>query len=246
MTTLFDPVNTPTFDDSKDYFEELVGDGKKFKDAQALAKGKAESDAFIESLKREQAQLRDEYMRLREEYNAVPRLQELVDQLSNTQLPPSDNNPPNDGIPPAIKPEDIEELVSKKISESKTKDIEESNFRSVQTKLRERFGDNYPNILKSQREELGLTEDFVNDLARRHPAVFFKTFGLDSQNNKDLFQAPPPSSNRTPFAPSNKKRDWNYYEEMRVKQPTTYWDPKTQVQLHKDYAEQGDAFGMPG
>lgn len=245
MTNLFDQNTTPSFDDNKDYLEELVGEGKKFKDAQALAKGKAESDAFIESLKREQAQLRDEYLRLREEYNAVPRLQELVDQLSNTQLPPSDNNPPNDGIPPAIKPEDIENLVSQKINESKVREKEESNYREVQAKLRERFGDNYPIALKSQIESLGLTEDFVNDLARRHPAVFYKTFGLENQNNKDLFQAPPPSTARV-FSPSNRKRDWTYYEELRTKQPTVYWDPKTQVQLHKDYAEQGDAFGMPG
>src|SRR5688500_13285080 len=50
-----DPV-----DEDKDGEAELVGEGKKFKDHKSLAKGKAESDAFISHLQKELAEMREE------------------------------------------------------------------------------------------------------------------------------------------------------------------------------------------
>lgn len=41
------------------YSERLVGEGKPFKDIEALAKGKMDADAFIEQLKNENAQMRE-------------------------------------------------------------------------------------------------------------------------------------------------------------------------------------------
>src|SRR5688572_12541162 len=65
MTDLFSGSNNEPADSGDDnnqgsILEQLVGEGKKFADAEALAKCKAESDAFIETLKREQAELRRE------------------------------------------------------------------------------------------------------------------------------------------------------------------------------------------
>lgn len=248
--TLFDPNTTPSLDDNADHLSELVGEGKKFKDAQALARSKKEADAFIESLKRENALIRQDFERLREEYNAVPRLQELVDQLSNSQGAPSSNNLSDDGnTATGLKTEDIEKMITQRVAETvnqtRQREQEEKNLRDVQSKLKERFGDSAPSFIKSQRESLGLTEEFVEDLARRHPAVFMKTFGLENPKQNDTFQAPPSSTNRPSFTPSNTKRDWNYYEDLRKTKPDLYWDTKTQVQLHKDYMEQGASFGMP-
>lgn len=248
MTSLLDQANI-SIDDNVDYLSELVGEGKKFKDTAALARGKKEADDFIESLKRENSTLRQDYDRIREEYNAVPRLQELVDQLANTQVPPSSNNLGDDGNTAALNPEQIQELVdqmvSKKVQETKTKDQEDANFRTVQAKLKERYGDAAANALKSQIESLGLTEEFANDLARRHPAVFMKTFGLDDPKQDNSFQAPPVSTNRPSFTNNTQKRDWKFYEDMRKSNYDLYRDPKTQVQMHKDYMEQGEAFGLP-
>lgn len=248
--TLFDQNTTPNLDDNADHLAELVGEGKKFKDAQALARSKKEADAFIESLKRENALIRQDFERLREEYNAVPRLQELVDQLANSQGAPSSDNLSNDGnTATGLKPEDIEKMINQRVAETvnqtRQREQEEKNLRDVQAKLKEKFGDSAPSFIKSQRESLGLTEEFVEDLARRHPAVFMKTFGLENPKQNDTFQAPPSSTNRPSFTPSNTKRDWNYYEDLRKTKPDLYWDTKTQVQLHKDYMEQGASFGMP-
>lgn len=245
--TLFNDQNTPTIDDNKDYLSELVGEGKKFKDAADLAKGKAMADAFIEQLKAEQAELRKDYLALREDYQARPALQELLDQLKDTQTQQTSNEPPlvNDAQTPAsMKPEEIESLVSKKLSEIELTRKQEENLKSVEAKLKERFGDNYQSLLKNQSSILGLSEDFVTDLAKNHPTVFMKTFGLDQAPITTSFQAPPRSTQT--FAPTGApKRDWAYYEKLRKDKPSDYWNPKTQLQMLNDKTTLGDAFGNP-
>ena len=245
MTNLFEQTQTnPLIDESKNYLEEYVGEGKKFKDAAELAKAKATSDAFIEQLKAEQAELRKEYFALREEYNARPALQELIDQLkNNTQHTSSDDTSANDDTTPALKPEDIESLVAKKLQEAEQTKQQEENYRTVQAKLKERYGENYVQLLENQISTLGLTKDFANDLARNHPQVFIKTFGLDATPAQNNFQAPPRGSVNPPMNNSNVKRDWNYYENMRKTDYQKYWDPKTQLQMIADKATLGEAFG---
>ena len=244
--TLFNTDQTPpAIDENADYLTELVGEGKKFKDAADLAKGKAMADAFIEQLKQEQAELRKDYLSLREEYQARPALQELLDQFKTVQQ--TSNEPPlvNDVQTPAsMKPEEIESLVSKKLSEIETTRKQEENLRSVEAKLKERFGDNYQTHFKNQISTLGLTEDFVTELARNHPVVLFKTLGLDQVQQSNSFQTPP-RSQQTSFAPTNVKRDWSYYETMRKTKSADYWNPKTQLQMMQDKMTLGDAFGNP-
>lgn len=246
MTNLFENNNPPTpqIDETKNYLEEYVGEGKKFKDAAELAKAKAASDAFIEQLKEEQAALRKEYFALREEYNARPALQELIDQLkNNTQHTSSDDTMnANDEQTPALKPEDVESLVAKKLQEAELTKKQEENYKTVQAKLKERYGESYVTHLQNQISTLGLTPEFANDLAKNHPQVFIKTFGLET-TSKDPFVTPPRGSVNTPMGNTNVKRDWNYYENLRKTDYQKYWDPKTQLQMIADKATLGEAFG---
>lgn len=244
--TLFEPnkdPQLPQIDESKDYYEEYVGEGKKFKDAKELAKAKATSDAFIEQLKAEQAALRQEYFALREDYNARPALQELIDQLK-TPHTSSDNTTANDDVPPALKPEEIEALVARKLQEAELTKKQQENEKTVQAKLKERYGEDYNKYLQNQISNLGLTEEFADNLARNHPQVFIKTFGLDA-SAKDTFNAPPRGSLQSSFNTPSVKRDWNYYEAMRKdpKRYQEYWNPKTQLQMIQDKIDLGEAFG---
>lgn len=234
-------------DQNKNYYEELVGEGKKFKTVEDLARGKAEADLYIEHFKRTQDELRADYNRLRDEYNAGQSLKEFIDQMKTSQVSQNDNTPnvPEDKSA-ALDLNKIEELVQAKIQATKQQEKEEANFASVQAKLLEVYGPNYAQTLKQQVSQLGLTSDFVNDLARKHPQVLFKTLGLDGQRSEN-FQAPPASASRSdPFAPAVNKRTWSYYEKMRKAEPSKYFDPKTQDQLFKDAATLGDAFNDGG
>lgn len=244
---LFEEQPDLTIDPEKDYFAELVGEGRKFKDEKALARSKMESDFHIKQVERENAELREYALKLREQNNAGPKLQELLDQISNQQqkLVSSEQPIANEvkEIKPDIDPKQIESLVSNKIQEFEAQKREQNNFKMVQEKLIERFGDKYQNTFKQHMERLGLTEEFTNELARKHPTVFMKTFGLDDVSPRENFQTPPRSQMRSDnFSPNVPKRTWSYYQKLKKEQPAVYKSREIQVQMHNDAIELGNTF----
>src|SRR5258706_3898678 len=110
------------------FYEELVGAGKKFSDQEALAKGKWDSDQYIRFKEAEFDKLRDDYLKLREDYNARAKVEELIDQI---QIPASSKNTQSaneDRQRPAIDSTQIESLVSNKIREFEVTKKQEENF----------------------------------------------------------------------------------------------------------------------
>ena len=92
----------------------------------------------------------------------------------------------------------------------------------------------------------GITSAEVNDLARKSPDAFFRLMGLDRQEDGN-FQAPPRSNQRSDnFSPNTQKRDETYYDKLRRENAKVYYDPKTQVQMHKDAQQLGAQFFNSG
>jgi hypothetical protein len=243
---LLDVDNTPQIDESKDYFQELVGDGRKFKTPQDLAKAKLNSDHYIKTLEMQKDELRNDYLKLRQDYEARAKLEELIDQLGKkTQLPPtSDYTPPANVDKPGIDSAKIESLVSSKIQEHEASKKQTENFQTVKEKLKERYGANYASSLKEQIEDLGITEEFANNLARSNPAVFFRTFGLDAPSQQQNFQTPPRSTRISDNfnTKGTQQRTWQYYQDLKAKNPKLYYDPKIAVQMEKDIQTLGERF----
>ena len=245
--TLLAETNTPGVDPNKDYLAELVGDGKKFKTEKDLARGKYEADLYVKTLERQLDELRSDYLKMREDSTSRAKLEELIGQLEakqNQQL--SSITPPANEVKdkPGIDPTELKSLVSSSIQEYEMTKKQQDNFNIVKEKLKEQFGDNYQTALKNQISELGLTEEDVNSLARKSPAAFFKTMGLQQASAKETFQNPISSSQRSDaFRPKGKdKRTWSYYQEMKKTNPNLYLDPKINVQMHNDAMELGEAF----
>ena len=246
-----DQTDLPIIDENKDPFEVLTGPGGKFDRSKyqtqqhknkAIAKGKVESDLFIEHLKERQDELRKDYLELRERHNAGPRLEELINQISSRTPEQSNSNAPDaKDIQPAIDPKQLEILVTSKIQEYETSKKQEENYRIVKEKLTERFGNNYQNILNKQAVELGLTPDDVNNLALNKPKVLFKALGLDEQKTEG-FQSPPSSNFRSSFTPNVEVRNRTYYTKMRDEKPELYRSPKIQLQMFEDAKKLGEAF----
>ncbi len=146
---------------------------------------------------------------------------------------------------PSIKPEDIDSILEQKLTAREKLTKQTENFNMIKAKLREQFGDKASEILKQRMDTLGLDQTFTDDLAKSHPSVFIRTFGLDEVRSSTNV-APPRSSLRTDkFAPTVQKRDWNYYQELNKRDPRAYLDPKIAIQMHNDAISLGDAFGMP-
>lgn len=229
-------------DPNKNYLEELVGENKKFKDVESLARGKYEADRMITFKNEEFDKLRDDYLKLREDYNSRAKLEELIDQLKQPQQQSHDetlnvNNQPQYG------PKEIEGLVSSKLQEFEVNRKQEENFNLVRGKLQQRYGSNYKDAVKQQIEDLGITEAELSEMARRQPKVLIRTLGLDQEVSQERFQSPPRNQQRSDnFSPSLQKRTWSYYQKLRKDDPNLYWNPKTQLQLMTDKATLGKEF----
>lgn len=239
---LLDPGNDTTPDPNKNFLEELVGEGKKFKTPEDLARGKAEADSYIKILERKSDELRTDYLKLQDEYSSRAKLQDLVEELKKQQLTSSNTTQANeDRTQPELDLNKIEGLVSSKIQQYETSKRQAENFELVRNKIKERFGSNYQDTLKQHMESLDLSEEDLNDMARNRPKFLLRTLGLDQPVVKEPFQSPVRSSQK--FVPSGaEKRTWSYYQKLKKENPKLYNDPKTNVQMQKDYIELGDAF----
>lgn len=254
MTDLFnvDIVDNLDLDPNEDYLSKLTGPGGKFDKTkykteqeayQAMARAKAESDSYIEIMKRRMDEMRTDLNKRDEEATAKVKLQELIDRLEKTKQPSEENNQMNkDDDKPLYDPKSVEDLIVSKIRETETQKREAINFETVMGKLKERYGAKYPAVLEEQISELGLTKDAVNSMARTMPQVLIRTLGLDQEPQRDVFSGAPRSSVRSDnFLPKGgEKRDYAYYQALKKTDPERYRDPKTTVQMHKDAAALGE------
>ena len=228
----------------QNFYSELVGDGKKFKDNEALARSKYEADQHIDRLQKEMKGLR-------EDLNSRLTLESLVDKLEQRQTQnlqgnldntnvrsPSGNENEQSNLNPAL----IDSLVDKKLSDFEKSRRRSENAALVTKELRDRFGDNYVVHLENEAQKMGVGKEFLNNLAAEEPRAFLQLFPGSSQQQKVDLGTSPRSSVQSTFKPSNNNRTEKYYEQLRKDNPKLYWEPKTQMQLHSDALQQGDNF----
>jgi hypothetical protein len=233
-----------TADPNKNYLEELVGEGKKFKSVEDLARGKYEADLFIAHKNKEYDTLREDYVKLFEEQKTAKTLEEMIDRISQKPLG-SESTLNADSVmnQPKYDPKEVETLFEQKFREKTIQQTQAQNLNFVKDKLIEKFGPNYQTHVKAQIEDLGISDAEFTTLAKANPKLVIRTLGLDRQQTED-FDAPPRSSVRSDnFSPKGAtKRDWSFYEKMRKEDPKQYTNPKTQVQMHQDAIAYGDSF----
>jgi hypothetical protein len=237
-----DQTSQPLIDPAKNYFEDLVGEGKRYKDNEALAKAKLHADFTIEERNRELKEHRDYILKLQENSQQQANLKELYDQLKQLSTREPNHQAQEVSEQPKFDPNQIKDLVSSTVKELSLADQQNKNFTTVMDKLRERWGENYSSSLQQQMGELGITREELNDMARKNPKVLIRTLGLDQKQQSESFDAPPRNAQRSSFAPTTQKRTWSYYTKMRDTDPTTYFTKQVQDQLIHDHMTLGTAF----
>lgn len=233
-----DDLLADTPQEPKNYLTELVGTDKKFKDAESLAKGKYEADRFIEIKNKQYDDLVSEYGRLLEESKQRAKLEEVISTLE-TKLTSSNQPAANEVPKPTVKPEDIESLVERKMTEKETARQQQSNYDLVRDKLKEQFGDNYAPTVRKRIEELGLSPEQFNQWAREAPNAVINALGVPQ--SRESFEAPP-RSNRTFKPVTEQKRTWSYYQELKKNNPRVYYDKHIMNQMLADAEALGAEF----
>jgi hypothetical protein len=225
-----------TLDPNKSYFEQLVGEQAKFKDPEALAKGKYEADMYIKILERQLDQTKTEWQRDRDENNTRAKLQDLLDKIQNTNLNSTTTPNTSETNTQPFDLTQLDSIVSSKLEERERSRKEQDNLKRVQKELTEKFG----NRLNDHLQEIGLDGESAAKIAKTNPELLLKALGTNQQQQQS-FQAPPRnSSGFTPSPP--KQRTWSYYQEQFKKDPKLYHDQKINIQMQKDYIALGSAF----
>lgn len=233
MTDIFAGGDTPVVDQTKDYLSELVGEDKKFKTPQDLARGKAESDAFIKKIA-------DENAELRKELGTRLKMDEFLTKLETTiKAPSNENNQTREPVAVApVQPPNLEAVIEQKLNEAEALRRANGNVSIVVTKLKELYGENYASKVKTIASNLGLGEDFLNSVAAKSPQAFFQLIGTPAKEK----EISTPTSSATSFRPNTGDvRNSSYYKSVRNKMGNAafFADMTLQKQVFEDMKNLG-------
>jgi len=205
-----------------------------------LAKSKLESDNYIKMMEKQKDELAESYLKLKADYEARAKLEEIADQLASRE---SATNLNANTTKPTIDPQEIEKLLDSRLSAYEKKKKADENLKIVKDQLREKLGSNYANTLRSKMDELDLSEAEMDALAARSPKAFMKTIGLDETPKRDPFQSPMPSTYKSDnFSKKEEVRNWDYYQKLKETNPRAWLDPKVQTQMYHDAQKLGASF----
>lgn len=229
---MFENGETPP--DGNTALERLVGEGKKFKDAEALASGKEEADLFISQVTRENQELRE---KLKERLTLEDFMAEL---RQNNPRSEDGNHPDPDDEPTKGKVMTDEEFTSKVqalLDAKETKRIHASNEAYVKEELAKAFGPSYVSHVQAKARDLGVSTEFLGELAAKSPKVFLETVGAKVASSHSSV---PHSSVRTDAQKGMKT--YSHYRELMRKDPSLLTDQKFQMEIFQEAKKQGPAF----
>lgn len=241
MSDIFDPLDTEVQtndDDEGNPLEELVGEGKKFATVEDLARGKKEADSFIEHLQNEMRELR-------EAQNRQMTIEEILTEIRKSNQPdPNNSNPQQPSTPQEpqepgkvdYSPEKIEELVSGLLQKKQVESQQQKNEQEVEQTLQEKFGNDARVHISKIAKELSVSTDYLRNVARENPAVFYRLIGLDTTQNTPPAPIAPRGSVQTPPSGSG-KRNKAYYDRLKQQDRKAYFSEKVQLQMYKDRME---------
>lgn len=237
MADIFAPVPTDLVEtDPLKIYASKFGDGTNI-DVAKLAHAKYESDSFIDTLKRENEEMR-------KEVSSKATIDEIMTQIRNLAPKPSQveplQTPPN---PNPATPEDIEKTVAALLEQRSVKDRAEANRRSVEEKVLAKWGVDAQININRKAKELGVTVEHLQKIALETPTVFFALTGLDKEPQTPAPIVAPRSRELSPAPQSQTgERTRAYYVALKQREPTKYFSKEIRQQEMKDALALGERF----
>lgn len=223
---------------SESALEVLVGEGKKFSDAEALARAKIEADRTVADRNRELEEHRAEMARLREEVLALKN--QPREPVTAPEPPKEADRPVEDGQL------DLASRIREEMRQAQKEDVQNQNVLQVRSKLIEVYGtqEKAQQVLSNKAAELGLPVEFLNSVAAQSPQAFYQTIGLTEQTSQapvavrgDVNAAVVATQSSAP-----KTGTYKAYQEMMKSDPKRYWTADVQNRMFEDRKRLGEQF----
>jgi len=204
---------------------DLIGEGKKYKDLNAALASIPHAQEHIKSV---ETSLKE----LREDLAKRATAEELLDQLEKKSKEKSPDAPP-------ISIQDLEGLVSKTLASTVAKQQQEKNILSVDAEIRKVYGEKSEEAVANKAKELGLSIKEMEGLAAKSPQAFLAFFKTpDMQPSADKTS----TLNTEGLVPKSDEKNFAYYQKVRKENPTAYYSPSFQQEMHRRAKELGSKF----
>lgn len=149
----------------------------KYKNIPDALNGLAHSQSFIETLKREKADLEAKLALTSASADKQAELERTVAELLQKQTTTSATPTGN------MTPEQIAEMVNRTLQERETKQSAAKNTSEVVNALKQSYGDDAEAKYNAAATELGLTVAELNVMAAKSPKAVLKALGIAGQSN---------------------------------------------------------------
>lgn len=226
------------------YRARLVGEGKKFRDEEALARGKWESDQYIKTLE-EKLDAMNKELGTRMSIEDFLKTQKERNNVSS----PQGNPPVNEQLVPdaskkeSLTKDDIASIVREALTVEQTKANRNVNISEAKKAMADVWGASASTKINEAVDRLGLGKDFLNDIAARSPKAFLELVGATKQETKGNNNSPPVNQHRQPqsgYNPNVRNKLW--WDELKKTNPKEYLNEANTVKRHKDALAMGPAF----
>lgn len=225
---------TPKNTDIEQKIEEL-----KERGLDELAKGKAHADEFIEYLKTQLAEQKQDIEELR-----ANRTLEQAKELETQKKPIEQEEPTS----PVLTPEAIKSLVNEAIVQNTTQEQAKNNIGTVDAEVKKVYGDKAAEFVEKKSVELGLSKADLRDVAAKSPAAFLNLVGLTGSQTPTGQTPTKGTVNLEGMGVQSsgpKSGTYAEFRQMRKENPTLYYSPKVQQRLFaaaKAAADRGEDF----
>lgn len=249
MTDLFDSKESPKEQntDPAISIDTLVGEGKKFKTVEDLARGKIEADKFIEQLKTEQEGLRSQLSELEKKATQGATLKEIMDAIKESSGR-DPNSEGKDGNHPGLNQEELQKIVEKMLNERETTKTRGTNRDQANRMLLDKF-DGSEDLARahvaSKAKELGLSVKELGALSETSPTAFATLVGIaqSKPTNPQESIKKGERGNTEAFIPNGtEEKNVEFYKKLKTSNSKLFWSPKTQQELFKLGEQHGPDF----
>ena len=237
MTNLFEAGVPNQVQIPENAYDSLVGEGKKYKDNEALSRSRYEADNFIEVLKHESKSKDAELSALKDELKTRMTMQEFVELMKTTPQNESlSGSPPDSGS--QIKHQDLDKLLDEKLNQRRQQELVQTNVAKARDELTKFYGASYQDKLRDRAAELGVTPEFLQSVAERSPQALIELVKPKAPESPP--SGAPSSSVRLPSG--SPKRNLAWFENEMKKNKKLRYDSNFQIQMHREAAAQGQEF----
>lgn len=222
-----------------DLLSELVGEGKKFKTVEDLARGKLEADSFIQRITQENKALR-EAMDNDTPDVVLAKINGLLSTRGSENTANQQASNQSQSKEPSLEEKVLTLLNSREMEQNRKKNVETFN----QT-VNRAFGDKTADVVATRLTELDMDPQLFNTMVEKNPQAALKVLGLKEPAPSQSTLQGSAVNTEAYFGNDNKggeKQNFAYFNKLRRELKEGYYTPEVQKQVFEARKKLGEDF----